>query len=263
MAEFILKNVSDYNEVYRNKNTGFATGYYSVNDIKARFPDGGIRVAGQIKCGDDEIGSITVGDVSEKVYRVTSSKRYKITGYIELESGEFLVIKKDILAVIILLILLGLLLLAGLAVGITYGVRANTDVPPETTTDPRMIDTDAEWGEGYISVPEKIETEGRKIKVNGIPEMRLKADTLEQNFVFSNPQENPCYFVVEVELIDTGEIIYTSNLLPPGYSISKFRLNRTLKEGSYKAVVHYKTYTFDKEQRPLNNMDIKTTIKAS
>ena len=101
------------------------------------------------------------------------------------------------------------------------------------------------------------------IKINGIPEMKLKAGTKEQTFVFSNPEENPCYFVIEIELADTGEIIYTSNLLPPGYSISAFTMNKALEAGTYNAIVHVKTFSFDSEQRKLNNMDIKTTIIAS
>ena len=62
---------------------------------------------------------------------------------------------------------------------------------------------------------------------------------------------------------NTGEIIYTSNLLPPGYSISAFTMNKALEAGTYNAIVHVKTFSFDSEQRKLNNMDIKTTIIAS
>lgn len=126
-----------------------------------------------------------------------------------------------------------------------------------------VIDQNAILGEGEISVPDKTKTRGRQIKVYGIPELPLAANTKEQSFVFSNPEENPCFFVIEIELSDTGEVIYTSNLLPPGYSISKFTLNRELAAGTYPATIHVKTYSFDKEQRKLNNMDLKTTIVVS
>ena len=90
----------------------------------------------------------------------------------------------------------------------------------------------------------------------------MVAGQREQPYVFSNPENNPCFFVIEMELADTGEILYTSNLLPPGYSISKFTLNRPLEAGTYNVILHYKPTTFDQEQRPLNNMDIKTTVIA-
>ena len=135
---------------------------------------------------------------------------------------------------------------------------------PQTTTTPAgVIDANAELGEGEVSVPEKTETKGKSIKVNGIPTMNLKAGQREQNYVFSNPEENPCYFKIEIALRDTGEVLYTSDLLPPGYSISKFSLNRALDAGTYNVVVHFYCFSFDKEQRPLNNMEIKTQITAS
>lgn len=266
MADFKIKTDNRYSAFYRNDDTGLSVGYYTQKEMKDLFPGGGIRVVGQFGYGkqEDIIGSVTVGGVEEPVYRARSAANKKVIGYAELEDGRFIAVKKNITALIIFLILLGLAVLAALIAGITYAIKANaTPDEPDTTRPLGVVDMGAEFGEGEISVPDKTETKGKQIKINGIAEMNLAAGQLEQNFVFYNPEENPCYFQIEIELRDTGEVLYTSNLLPPGYHISHFSLNRALEEGEYPVVVHFKTFSFDKEQRPLNNMDIKTVIKAS
>ena len=162
--------------------------------------------------------------------------------------------------------LLFALLIAALIIGLIFLLKSviPTGGDGGTTTPPAgVIDQNAVLGEGEISIPDTTKTRGRQIKVYGIPELPLAANTKEQSFVFSNPEENPCFFVIEIELSDTGEVIYTSNLLPPGYSISKLTLTRALAAGTYPATIHVKTYSFDKEQRKLNNMDLKTTIVVS
>lgn len=266
MADFRIKTDNHYSAFYRNSDTGFSVGYYTKKEMKDLFPNGGIRVVGQFGYGKEKdiIGSVTVGDTEENVYIPRPAANKKVVGYVELEDGTFIAVKKNITALIIFFILLGLTVLAALIAGITYAIRANTQPEePDTTRSLGVVDIGAELGEGQVSVPEKTETKGKQIKINGIAEMNLAAGQLEQNFVFYNPEENPCYFQIEIELRDTGEVLYTSNLLPPGYHISKFSLNRALDAGEYPVVVHFNTFSFDKEQRPLNNMDIKTIIKAS
>lgn len=266
MADFKIKTDNHYSAFYRNDDTGLSVGYYTTKEMKDLFPSGGIRVVGQFRYGKEKdiIGSVTVDGAEETVYMPRSAANKKVVGYVELDNGTFIAVKKDITALIIFFIILGLAVLAALIAGITYAIRANaTPDEPDTTRPLGVVDMGAELGTGDISVPEKTETKGKQIKINGIAEMNLVAGQLEQNFVFYNPEENPCYFKIEVEIRDTGEVIYTSNLLPPGYHISHFSLNRALEAGEYPVVVHFKTFSFDKEQRPLNNMDIKTIIKAS
>lgn len=248
--------------VYSNKRTEFVASYYKKKEMDDLYPAGGFNVCGQVGCGRDEIGVCVAADARETVYAVSKMPHASVKGYIRVGDNDFIAVVKDVLALWLFFILLAALLLAGLGLLIRHAVVANT-TPEPSTNAPGVVDSNAVLGSGQISVPEKTDTRGRQIKVNGIAEMNLKAGVREQNFVFSNPEENPCYFVVEVVLADSGEVLYTSDLLPPGYSISNFTMNRALNAGSYRAVVHFKTYSFDKEQRPLNNMDIKTTIVVS
>lgn len=266
MADLIFRHLAgaDGEGVYKNGKTGFSVSYFKKKEIDSRYPSGGYTVVGQIGKGKREIGNLQSDDgQTEKVYAATKMPHTAVVGYIEIEADKFIAIVKDRL----LLWLLLALLIAALIIGLIFLLKAVIPTGggdgTTTTTPAGVVDQNAVLGEGEISIPDKTKTKGRKIKVNGIPELPLAANTKEQSFVFSNPEENPCFFVIEIELSNTGEVIYTSNLLPPGYSISKFTLNRELAVGTYPATVHVKTYSFDKEQRKLNNMDLKTTIVVS
>ncbi len=248
--------------VFRNRKSGFETKYILKKQMKNLYPAGGYTVVGQIGKGNEETGVLVFNEKEETVYKPCKPAFSCVKGYIEVGEGKYIAVVKSALLMWLLFMLVAAAVIVGLAFLIkTFEPSGEDDI---TTTSPiGVIDQNAVIGDGSISVPDKIDTKGAQIKINGIPEMKLAAGTKEQNFVFSNPEENPCYFIIEVELSDTGEVIYTSNLLPPGYSISAFTMNRALEAGTYNAIVHVKTYSFDSEQRKLNNMDIKTTIVAS
>lgn len=262
MAEILFTAVPvSGNGVYNKKKAHFTVSYYKKNQMDNLYPAGGFSVVGQVGKGRDEIGFVAYGEGKIPVYAVSKMPHAKILGYMQVGENEYLAVVKDVL----LLWLLWILLAAALLVGLGFLLKTVLPVSSEPETTSRasgVIDPNAVLGEGQLSVPEKIDTSGRNITVNGVPEMHLVAGQREQNFVFSNPESNPCFFVIEMELADTGEVLYTSNLLPPGYSISQFTLNRPLEAGTYNVVLHYKPTSFDQEQRPLNNMDIKTKIIA-
>lgn len=262
MADLVYNAVGGGSGMYKRSRTKFAASYYKKDEIKDLYPAGGFNVCGQIGAGRTETGVCMSGDVGETVYAVTRMPHTVIKGYICVGEKDYIAVVKDVLGIWIFCILLALLAVAGLGFLIHKVVPASAE--PQPSTNPLgVVDSDAQLGEGEWSVPDKIDTTGKNIKINGIAEMRLKAGVREQNWVFSNPKENPCYFKYEIVIIETGETIYTSNLVPPGYSISKFTLNRALDAGTYKTVIHVKTYTFDKQQRPLNNFDMKTNIVVS
>ncbi len=273
MAQYIIKTGNDYTESYYNKDTGFEVGYYTVKEMKALYPDGGIRVAGQLKYGKDQTGVITVDGIEEPVFKATSGARYKTIGYIELETGSFIAVKKDNLGMIILWILLGALLLAGLVFGMTKFIQANSEPDTTTTQPPFMLDQNAEEGEGKLDLPEKIDTSTKNVTIVGIPEMNFKANQKEQNVILTNHKKNEgvCFMEFTIyldknsnkKIDDADEMIYKSGLVQPGYSISKFSINRTLDVGEYDAVVMQQPYSFDQQRTKLNNMVVATKIVVS
>mgnify|MGYP003295025015 CR=1 FL=1 len=272
MAVFNIKQGNDYIESYYNKNTDFKIGYYTVKEMKALYPGGGIRVVGQIACGKDEIGTIVSNEIEEVVYKPISSVRYKTIGYIELETGSFIAVKKDNLLAIILLFLAGLLAIVGLAVGISSLPDDNDGYGSgETTTTPSNLDVNQQQGLGELDLPEKVEDMGSKnVTMNGIAQINFKAGQVEQNFILSNSEKNKdiCFVVFTIYLdnnengvIDeSDEQLYQSGLVQPGYSVSRFNISRALDAGEYKAIVHQQPYSFDQARTPLNNFVVKTDL---
>lgn len=269
MAVFNIKLGNDYTESYYNKDTGFEIGCYTVKEIKALYPDGGIRVVGQLAYGKDEIGTIVSNDIKEVVYKPTTSARYKTVGYIELETGSFIAVKKDNLLAIIALIVLGLLALMGLIAGLGMLIGGGDEEP--TTTTSNLLDVNQQQGLGELDLPEKVEDMGSKnVTMNGIAQINFKAGQVEQNFILSNSEKNKdiCFVVFTIYLdnnengiIDeTDEKLYQSGLVQPGYSVSRFNISRSLEAGEYKAIVHQQPYSFDQARTPLNNFVVKTDL---
>lgn len=270
MAVFNIKQGNDYIESYYNKDTGFEIGCYTVKEMKALYPDGGIRVVGQLAYGKDEIGTIVSNDIAEIVYKPTTSVRYKTVGYIELESGSFIAVKKDNLLALILLLLVGLLAIVGLVAGLGILIGNNDDDEPTTTT-PSYLDVNQQQGLGELDLPEKVEDMGSKnVTMNGIAQINFKANQVEQNFILSNSEKNKniCFVVFTIYLdnnengiIDeSDEMLYQSGLIQPGYSVSRFNISRSLEAGEYKAIVHQQPYSFDQARTPLNNFVVKTDL---
>lgn len=281
-----FRGIEPQNGVYKNKKTKVELPYIKKADMEDAFPAGGYTVVGQLSKGDEQIGILSVEGKEEPVYKSKKMSMTKIVGFVQVGENEFVAVLKSTL-LLLLLILLLVALLCGLAAFLFHKFLPNQTGEPETTLPPLIVDASAEEGEGKLEIPEKIDTKNRNIKVNGVPVIHMKANQLEQNFPFANPKENPCFFVIDLMLKDSFvckscnkkcdqlsekcphcgkkgsvgyEVIYTSGLIPPGYAVSDFKLNRPLGEGTYSVLIHYNTYTFDKERRPLNDMNMNTTV---
>lgn len=269
MADFNIKLGNDYTESYFNKKTGFEVGYYTAKEIKASYPDGGIRATGQFKYGKKEIGKMVVNGIEEPVYKVENSIRYKAIGYVELENGTFVAVKKDRIAALILLILLGLLALVGLIFGVKYAISTglfnNNEPTTEPTTAPLAIDLGALEGSGiWDKLPDENDMQSKNVTIRGITQINFKANQTRQNCILANDakNENICFMQFTIYLdnngdkkIDSGdEKIYESGLVQPGYAISHFDITRPLSAGNYKVIVLQQPYSWEKQTTKLNNM---------
>ena len=264
MAIYNIKLGNDYIESYYNKDTGFEVGYYTAKEMKASYPDGGIRVSGQFKYGKHKAGTMTVNDIMEDVYRAENSVRYKSIGYVELDNGTFVAVKKDRIALLILWAILGLLALVGLIFGIKFAVDTIGN-PEETTTAPLAIDLGALEGSGiWDQLPTENDMQNKNVTIRGITQVKFKANQTRQNCILSNDakNENICFMQFTIYLdnngdkkIDAGdEKLYESGLVQPGYSISHFDITRPLKAGNYKVIVLQQPYSWEQKTTKLNNM---------
>jgi len=83
---------------------------------------------------------------------------------------------------------------------------------------------------------------------------------------FYNPEANEGYYYLtyELRLPDDSEqgyeVLYSSQLIPPGKHIQTITLNRGLEAGDYEAIIHVQPYTMDDSMTPTNNADMKTTL---
>lgn len=70
----------------------------------------------------------------------------------------------------------------------------------------------------------------------------------EGNLRIENIPGNSYAFAVEVKLDDTGETVYKSGLISPGYFVENAKLLRSLKQGVYPATAVFTAYTTDEKK---------------
>lgn len=260
---YIAQGLNNYTKTYSNKRTGFSVGYYTVSQVKALYPQGDYQVAAQIGAGvkKNAPDTLAYNGKTEPAAPYKKNPLHRTAGYISCGEKQFVAVKKNIVWLWILLLILLLVLIFGIQYAANHWDEMFPDQPAVASTDPKgQVDQNIVEGDITLSTKKKIDTKGKTIKLPGITSMKFKAGQTEQEFVLRNPEGNPCYFKFQIILDKTGEILYESNLVPPGYAIAKFHLKRAMDAGSYKATVKYLTYSFDAEQNRLNNGQVKTTI---
>lgn len=98
------------------------------------------------------------------------------------------------------------------------------------------------------------------IDIPGYESLTLAADSREQRISLANPPQNTCFFQISLCLED-GSVLWTSELIPPGYASESIRLSRALPAGSYpNATLRYACFTLDDSRQPLNGAETKLTL---
>ncbi len=86
------------------------------------------------------------------------------------------------------------------------------------------------------------ENEAKGIQVRGFTTWSIPANTSKNlSIPLENPEGNPCYFSFEILLSDSGEVIYSSDMVPPGEKISRINITREFDAGDYPATIKIKT----------------------
>lgn len=151
------------------------------------------------------------------------------------------------------------LLIAG---GVTLGLNWNNwfgEAPPETTPPGFVPDIDEDAGDWIGQQPEDAGGEETGIKIPGYPSTTLPADTETVSVALLNPEGNPCYFTFELVLKDTGEVLYTSKMVPPGQAIYQITLSRSLPAGEYDAVIRISTASLE-DGSAMNGANAETVL---
>ncbi len=98
-------------------------------------------------------------------------------------------------------------------------------------------------------------TQSDKISIPGFETWTIDAGETKVSTNFYNPQQNGCYFVISVIIDETGETIYESKYLKPGQQLYEVELLHALEAGSYRATLHYSTYSVT-DLTPMNGADV-------
>ena len=112
-----------------------------------------------------------------------------------------------------------------------------------------------------VSSSEEEETARDGIRIPGYPTITIKAETTDVEMNLMNPEGNPCSFVYEIVLSDTEEVLYTSEAIAPGETITNVTLSRALPAGEYDAVVRISTMSLE-DGSSMNGANVNTVIKA-
>ena len=86
-------------------------------------------------------------------------------------------------------------------------------------------------GEMYNPNPENI-------RLPGITTVYAQAGKTKVNQMLLNVEGNAYNLTYTIFLKDTGEVIYESTAIPPGYGVKEFDLYRTFERGEYPITVH-------------------------
>lgn len=151
-----------------------------------------------------------------------------------------------------------LLLVAG---GITLGLNWNSWFPsapqPGETFNPDIDPNAGDWKGSEL--PDKTGGEAVGIKIPGYPSITLPANQQEVTVALLNPEGNPCYFTFELVLKDTGEVLYTSKMVPPGQAIYEITLSRPLSAGEYDAAIRISTASLT-DGSAMNGANVETVL---
>ena len=171
-------------------------------------------------------------------------------------TGASVVIQKRyvVIAAVIALLLIACGIVIGLNWQSWFGAQ---DDPPTSQTVTPDIDPDARDWTGQQ--PENAGGESSGIKIPGYPSITLPADTETVSVALLNPEGNPCYFTFEIALNDTGEVLYTSKLVPPGQAIYEITLSRPLTAGEYNAVIRISTTSLA-DGSAMNGANVETVL---
>lgn len=181
---------------------------------------------------NEPIGVLSDNESDISYVYSTRSKTAAIKGYIKLKDTEnkyIAITSNSILPW--LLILLALLLLILISI-LSF---CNKQHPGSPIFRPNI-----EHNTGTNE--EAQENEAKGIQVRGFTTWSIPANTSKNlSIPLENPEGNPCYFSFEILLSDTGEVIYSSDMVPPGEKISRINITREFDAGDYPATIKIKT----------------------
>ena len=156
--------------------------------------------------------------------------------------------------------LLSVCLIVGIG-GLVYYIN-DLNHQSETTIANPDIDPNAKdyTGEGNESAV----VEPGKMSISGYSRATIPANAINVPLLLQNPEINTgkVYFSYDLVLDSTGEVLYSSKMVPAGQAITNVTLKRPLPPGVYNATVVWKSYLVDENLKEGNSVNMKLELTA-
>ena len=131
----------------------------------------------------------------------------------------------------------------------------NRDTKPSGNEEPEYIYDDVK--------SDFLDNEDEVLSIYGIKEIKIKEGSNEAELYYLNPEQNAdkYYIVVSIRLKESNELIYSSDLIPPGKGLSSIELLRSFECGTYDAVFHIQSYKMnDLSSAKAADLDIRIIV---
>lgn len=247
----VTQQHNDYEKIVRVN--GSAVQCYSKKQLKKKHPSNDYKL--EAECAeanqDSAIGKLVHGGADLPLYQYKSLNRfaYAEKGFAEVSSGSYVAVMKKVLALRIVLIAV----IAAAAVVLALALS------PAENPVKEMMGIDPNAGQETEAFDEQT-----PIGIPGYESFVWEAGDTTVPVKLENPEDNPCYFRISLYLgddIQTGELIYQTELIEPGTGIYEIELDEPLKAGIYDAVLSYEAYSIP-DQNALNGANIELQIEV-
>lgn len=199
---------------------------------------------------DKAIGTLSFYQNTFAYVYAKKSALKSVKGYFQVGKNQYVAVERPCVLLWIFPILLALLLVLLFAFCGRGGDAPVADNPWTPTIDQHISDSTAV--EEKPTVPQ--------IKIAGFSSWHVSAGQTDSiPIVLKNPDGNPCYFSFAIVLADTEEIIYQSDMVPPGEAIRKISISKPLAEGTYSARILIRTNELE-TGREMNSANLNLTI---
>lgn len=94
------------------------------------------------------------------------------------------------------------------------------------------------------------------------PKVKIQSDGKTGKMFIQNVPSNETGQVATLKEKDTGEVLYTSDLLEPKYQVSDIKLKKKLSKGTHKGIVTITFYDL-KEKKQIGRSNVQVTITVS
>lgn len=218
-TDFLLGNHEACDAKY--KLNGVEVPFITRKKQSELYPTGGFQVLGDIRSIKSEyaIGQFRFEnkEIGVATYSGEATKNEIILGYIPLTQPDcyLRIVKKRRGKFVALLALLALLLTIFFG-GLWLGQKNNP------------VDTPVKIKAGSMTNPNP-----ENIRLPGIEKVYANAGKTRVNQPLLNVEGNAVKLTYSIILTETGEEIYKSPAIEPGYGVKQFDMNRTFKKGSY------------------------------